>query len=38
MSFSFAVKEKECHMKESVYKSNEKLQIFLNAKSGQGVE
>ena len=31
MSFSFAVREEERRMKESIYKSYEELPLFLNA-------
>lgn len=33
MSFSFAVREEECRMKESVYKNYEELPLFLNAET-----
>ena len=33
MSFSFAVREEEYRMKESVYKSYEELPLFLNAET-----
>ena len=33
MSFSFAVREEERRMKESIYKSYEKLPLFLNAET-----
>ena len=33
MSFSFAVREEERRMKESIYKSYEELPLFLNAET-----
>ena len=33
MSFSFAVREEECRIKESVYKNYEELPLFLNAEA-----
>ena len=33
MSFSFAVREEEYRMKESVYKNYEELPLFLNAET-----